>query len=55
MFTAAIESVPGVAALEDLQMNLDKDTRNLAVTMQVRHDSGALIVGGSGEPFRVEI
>lgn len=55
IYTQAIESIPGVLRVEELTLDVDKDTRNLAVTMEVRHESGALIVGGSGTPFIVEI
>lgn len=54
VLTQAIESLPGVAQVEKMELTLDRRTRDLVVTTETRHEDGALIIGGTGTPFIVE-
>lgn len=54
MYEDALFNLPGVAKVNTLELALDRLTRDLVVTIEVTHDSGAKIVGGTGTPFRVE-
>lgn len=54
VYTQAFSTIPGVAMVENVELEVDKDIRQLKVSAEIRHDSGALIVGGSGTPFVVE-
>lgn len=50
-----ITETPGVKSLESLTLNWDKRTRKLQVLFQATHDSGAIIQGGRGAPFIIEV
>ena len=52
-YVEAMRRIPGVLSVESADLELTP-SRDLTVDFEVRHDSGALIVGGSGTPFRVE-
>lgn len=54
LYREVIRSVQGVKAIEELTITFDRATRKVSPYWRVKHDSGATIVGGIGEPFIVE-
>lgn len=54
VYAKAFAEIPGVAKVDNLTLDVDKDTRHLVVTTEITHQNGAKIVGGSGTPFIVE-
>lgn len=53
LFRRVILSVQGVGTIESLTLSIDRASRVLSFSFRVTHDSGAVITGGSGEPFIV--
>lgn len=53
LFRRVCLSVQGVATVESIELNYDASSRSLACEISVKHDSGAIIVGGPGAPFIV--
>jgi len=53
-FRSVILSESAIDEIESLTLDLDRATRVLSFTFRARHNSGAVIVGGSGAPFIVE-
>lgn len=49
-----LESTPGVASIDEFTVTYDPRTRSAAFSFRVTTDLGAVITGGSGEPFIVE-
>ena len=50
-----ILDTPGVKTLDSLVLDWDRRRRKLNFTFQARHDSGAIIRGGRGAAFIVEV
>lgn len=53
--TAAIASVPGVLAVEDVSLTIDRPTRAASVAFVARHASGAVIRSEDFGPLLLEI
>lgn len=50
-----ILDTPGVKSVDTLTLDWDRKRRRMSMTFQARHDSGAIIVGGRGDAFVVEV
>lgn len=55
VFRRAILSVPGLTQILELTLTPNAAARTLAVFTRVQTDEGAIIAGGTGEPFIVEV
>lgn len=53
VFEEALSALPGANEVE-VEAVIDSATRELSLTFTSKYDSGETIVGGLGEPFRVE-
>lgn len=55
VFRDVILSVQGIKKIIDLRTSLDAKTRKLSFFFRAQADNGKFIIGGSGQPFIVEV
>ena len=55
IFQRVLKSVPGVAAITELNLDFISTTRNLVTTFGCRTNDGAVLQGGVGVPFVIVV
>lgn len=53
LFKSMMLATPGVASITSFTIALDKNTRKLTWSAQIKHATGNYITGGYGQPFIV--
>jgi hypothetical protein len=55
IFAKTLKTPQGVASVDQLDVTFFRSTRQLQVTCKVRTNSGAIITGGVGQPFIIDV
>jgi hypothetical protein len=55
ILVTAISSTPGVVQVFDVNLEIDRRVRELTFSFKAKVDNGAIVAGGTGDPFIVAV
>jgi hypothetical protein len=54
LYSSVIRSIPSIAAVQSLNLDYQPGARTLSLSFQATTNDGAVITGGTGQPFIVQ-